>query len=244
MSQEPGYERRCGVQPYVLRRAVLHCPPLLQHEDVVRHRERLVVVVGHIDQRHALVVADATNLPPKFRSQVAIERAERLIEHEETGARGERAGKRHPLLFAARKRVNGTVGKRVYAHQAEEFINARPGVRGGPAEAAQAEGDIVAHVEVREQGEVLVHESEAAAVGGVSVSDAPSTDTSPPSANSSPAISRNSVLFPHPLGPKTARDRPDSSANETSASAKDRPPSKLFESPLTSSNHCSESLRE
>jgi len=56
------------------------------------------------------------------------------------------------------------------ADEAEQFIDARPA--GGGVFPAQAEGDVFRHREVGEQGVVLEHHADAAALRGLGVGDA------------------------------------------------------------------------
>ena len=69
--------------------------------DAVAHRQRFLLVVGHVDERDADLALDALELELHDLSQLEVEGAERLVEQQRTGVVHQRAGQRHALLLSA-----------------------------------------------------------------------------------------------------------------------------------------------
>ena len=78
--------------------------------DAVGHRERLLLVVRHVDERDADVALDALQLDLQLLAQLQVERAERLVEQQHGGAVDERARERDALLLAARELARLALG--------------------------------------------------------------------------------------------------------------------------------------
>ena len=78
---------------------------LVHDRDPVAHRERLFLVVGHVDERDPDLDLDALELELEAAAELEVERAERLVEEEHGGAVDQGAGQRDPLLLAARQLV-------------------------------------------------------------------------------------------------------------------------------------------
>ena len=98
---EPG--RRSLVE--LLRRAELLHPAGVHHRDPVAHRERLLLVVGHVHERDPDLGLDPLELHLELAPELEVERAERLVEEQDVGPVGEGSGERDPLLLAARELV-------------------------------------------------------------------------------------------------------------------------------------------
>ncbi len=75
----------------------------VHHGDPVGHRQRLLLVVGHVDERDAHVALDPLQLNLELLAQLEVERAERLVEQQHGRAVHERACERDALLLAARE---------------------------------------------------------------------------------------------------------------------------------------------
>ena len=95
-----------------------------------------------------------------------VEGGHRLVEQQHLRIEGERPRQRHPLGLAAGELVRAPVGETSQPEPLEPLLRRRPG--GRPAEAARpgGEGDVVAHVEVREQPVVLEDHAGPALLGG------------------------------------------------------------------------------
>ena len=64
------------------RRADLLDPALVEDGDPVAHRERLLLVVRDVDERHPELLLDLLQLDLHLLAQLQVERAERLVEQE------------------------------------------------------------------------------------------------------------------------------------------------------------------
>ncbi len=169
------------------------------------------------------VVPNSLEEAPQFDdqplAQPAVELAERLVQHQQPGARGERAGQRDALLFAAGQRGDGAP---LGAGQPDEFQQFGDrtllfGARGTPH--PQPEGDIARDVALREELVVLEHQADPAPVRGHSRLVPPSSNTRPASACWSPATTRSRVDLPLPLGPSTHTISCAATSRSTASSA-------------------------
>ena len=153
--------------------------------------------------------------PPQAQELVAhqqprllIERAERLVEQDQSRLHHQRARDAHALAHAARelrgiaRSRNRTSPTSFSASRTRSSFSAR-GKRG----AAQPERDVVGDVEPRQRSVVLEHDADAfrrlAARSGVL-----RTRSCLRSAGVRPAISSSSVDLPQPEGPTTAKNSP------------------------------------
>ena len=137
---------------------VVGAAPLVQpagvHDpDLVGHGEGLELVVRDQQGGQALLPENLPHLPGQLLPHFPVEAGEGFVQEQQVGPRRHGPGQGHPLLLAAGKLV-GEGGRRVLeADQGEQF----PHPQAPPAAvvAAQAEGDVVGHVQVREEGQVL-----------------------------------------------------------------------------------------
>ena len=74
---------------------------LVHDRDPVRHRQRLLLVVGDVDERDPDLLLDPLELDLQALAQLQVERAERLVEQQHLGQVDDRAGQRDALLLAA-----------------------------------------------------------------------------------------------------------------------------------------------
>ena len=87
----------------VRRRADLLDAPVAEHGHSVAHGERLLLVVGHVDERDADLALDRAQLLLHLLAQLQVERAQRLVEEQHAGTVHERARERDALALAARE---------------------------------------------------------------------------------------------------------------------------------------------
>ena len=88
-----------------LGRAELLDLSAVHHRDPVAHRQRLLLVVGHVDERDPDLDLDALELDLEPLAELEVERPERLVEEEHVRPVHERPGERDALLLAARQLV-------------------------------------------------------------------------------------------------------------------------------------------
>ena len=139
--------------------------PVVHHDDPVGERERLVVVVGHEQDREAEADEERAQLGDEPLAERAVERAERLVEHEQARRGRERAGERDALLLAARELGDPAVLEAGESDERERRrARARRLRRADAAASAARTRTLPEHVAVREQRVVLEHEPEPAPV--------------------------------------------------------------------------------
>ena len=93
---------------------------LMHHGDARRHRHRLDLVVGDIDDGGADALMQPLDLHPHLDAQLGVEIGERLVEQEQQGIAHQRAAHRHALALAA-----GQL-RRLAAEQRLDLQQARP----------------------------------------------------------------------------------------------------------------------
>ena len=146
------------------RRAHLLDAAVLHHRDAVREAHRLALVVGHVQERDPDLVVDEVELDQHALAQLEVERGERLVEQQHVGLVDEGARDRHPLLLASAdlRRLLPRLGLELGEgeHAPDLLVDALP----RPAGDARAEGDVLAHREVREEGVALEDRVDLAAV--------------------------------------------------------------------------------
>ena len=116
--------------------------------------------MGDDDGGGAEVAQKRRGFPADGVAQALVEVGEGLVHQEQRRLRGKGAGKGYALLLAARQHVRVTILEMADAEPRERVV--RP-LHGGPSRhAPQAEEDILAGRQVREQGVVLEHEPDVA----------------------------------------------------------------------------------
>ena len=137
----------------------------MEHRDPVAEVEGLLLLVGDEHGGDAHPPDRRPELAAGALAQGGIEVRERLVEQQHARLGGQGAGERHPLLLAARDLPHPPV---------REARRGRPGRAprppGGPSPprlfaAGEAEGDVLAHGQVGEEGVVLEDHAEVAALG-------------------------------------------------------------------------------
>ena len=74
---------------------------VVEHGEAIAHRERLLLVVGHVDEGDADLLLDVLQLDLHLVTELEVERAERLVEQQHLRAHHERARERDPLPLPA-----------------------------------------------------------------------------------------------------------------------------------------------
>ncbi len=150
-SDEPGHE--LGPRPVVDRRGrvdLLH-DAMVHDRDAIRHRERLFLVVRDVDERDADVALDVLELDLEFLAELQVERAEGLVQEQHGREVDQGARERDSLLLASGQLARLALGLGREADAVELGGDAAGHLIPGDALAAQAEGDVLLHAEVREE---------------------------------------------------------------------------------------------
>ena len=148
--------QRVGVVP-------LFEPAAVHHADDVADGKGFELVVGDEQRRRARLVEDGADVLRQALAQVGVEAGERLVEQQQLRLRRQRARQRHALLLAAGELMRRTPRRMRQADALQHLLHARFAL--GARQMADAEGNVVAHVQVREQGVVLEHHADAARLG-------------------------------------------------------------------------------
>jgi hypothetical protein len=137
------------------RRTDLHDPPVVEDRDPVAHRERLLLVVRHVDERDADLALDLLELDLHLLAELEVERAERLVEEEHGGAVDDRAGERDALALAAAELSGLALAVLRQPDHLERLDRAAAPLGLGDLLDHQAVLDVLLHGHVREQRVVL-----------------------------------------------------------------------------------------
>ncbi|MPL92914.1 hypothetical protein SDC9_39038 [bioreactor metagenome] len=130
---------------------------LEHHRDPVRHHEGLFLVVGDQNEGDAHLALQLDQLDLHLLADLLVERRERLIEEQHLRLQDQRAGKRHALPLPARKRMCRARAIALEPDHLERLFH-RLRLLGLRARiAAQAETDVLAHGEMREDRVGLEH---------------------------------------------------------------------------------------
>ena len=123
----------------------------MHDRDTIGHDERLLLVVRHVHERDPDRVLDALELDLELLAHLEVERAERLVEEEHLRLHHERTGERDALLLPARKLARLAPLELFEANEPESLASFV--LAGGLAQAAllEAVGDVVQHVQMREE---------------------------------------------------------------------------------------------
>ena len=183
---------------------------LVHHRDPVGHRQRLLLVVGHVDERDPDLALDPLQLDLQALAQLEVERAERLVEQQDLGVVDERARERDALLLAPRELVRPAVGLAPRGRRARALRATRRSISSRATFLRlQPEGDVVADAEVREERVALEDGVGRPLVRGQRDDVlAVDQDRGPSLGSSKPATIRSVVVLPQPLGPSRVKNSP------------------------------------
>ena len=159
-----GAERRIGDQRGVAlaRPAGRHdvdeaAGPCRHHRDAVRQHRRLVQRMRDQHHRCSGFAPEPQQFLAHQQARLLVERAERLVEQNETRPQHERARDADALAHAAGQLRRIGAAETGEAHECKRLVHAAANFRAIGAGPAQAECDIVPHVEPREAGIFLKH---------------------------------------------------------------------------------------
>ena len=157
-ADELHHEAVGGVTVDLRRRADLQDPAPVHHRDAVRHRQRLVLVVGHVHEGDPDPALQPRELGLHLLAQLEVERAERLVEQQHRRLVDQGARQRHPLALAAAELARAPLLERPRARPGRSISStARRRSARGDLLHAQAEPHVVGHAHVREQRVALEH---------------------------------------------------------------------------------------
>ena len=113
--------------------------------------------MGHIDEGNAHLLLDTLQLVLHILPQAQVQRAQGLVQQQDLGPVHQRPGDGHPLLLAAGQLGDFPVLKALQTHHAQHFRHALLDFLGRHLGDPQAKGDVLKHVQMREQRILLEH---------------------------------------------------------------------------------------
>ena len=154
-ADEAGHEPRRRALVDIGRGADLLDAALVEDGQPVAHRERLLLVVGHVDERDADLLLDRLELDLHLLAELEVERPERLVEQQHARAVDERPGERDALALAAGQLARLARLVALEADHPERFGHAGDALCLGDLAHDQPVRDVVADGHVREERVVL-----------------------------------------------------------------------------------------
>ena len=146
------------------RRADLLDPPRVHHDDEVRHRHRLALVVRDDDRRDPELLLEEPELHLQLLAQVRIERGQRLVQQEEPRLQRERAGGRDALALPPGELLDPSIAQPLERDERRGAPRTRVAIRSFSAPRIRsAVADVAGDVQMREEGEALEDHPDVAA---------------------------------------------------------------------------------
>ncbi|MNF52681.1 hypothetical protein D3C84_340350 [compost metagenome] len=121
--------------------------------------------MGHHHASHADALDDFHQFQLHLRAQFLVQRAHGFVEQQQLRPLGQRAGQGHALALAAGELVRLALGVLGHVHQLEHLFDAGVDFTLGQTVLLEAEGDVLGHRHVREQGIGLEHHVDRPLVG-------------------------------------------------------------------------------
>src|ERR1044072_164229 len=164
-ADEAGHELALGPLIELDRRADLLDPAIVEHGDPVAHTQRLVLVVGDVDEGQADLGLNRLQLGLHLLAQLQVERTERLVEQQHPGAIEDSPRPGDPLALAPGELTRLALAVARQADHLQRLVTAAGALRLGHAGYPQPVGDVLADAHVGEQGVVLEDRVDRAVVG-------------------------------------------------------------------------------
>ena len=111
-SEEPRNEAVARAREDDVRHVALHAAPAVENCDTVAHRQRLFLVVGHVEERGPVSPLDVLELELHLAADLFVQRGQRLVEQQHLRRRRQGARQCHALLFAAAQQGRVLVARR------------------------------------------------------------------------------------------------------------------------------------
>ena len=98
----------------------------MHHDDLVGELQRLLLVVGDEQARHAELAVQLVEPAAQVLAHARVERAERLVEQQHLRPRRERACQRDALALPAGELVRVALAEVRELHELEQLVDPRP----------------------------------------------------------------------------------------------------------------------
>ena len=221
MPMKPATNGPVGVLVDLLGRAALAHLAALHHRDPVGHRQRLLLVVRHVEEGDPDLALDPLELDLHLLAQLQVERAERLVEQQHRGPVDERPGQRDALLLAARQLARpGLLAARA-ADELERLLDALRISRSATLRRFSPKATLVARRGARRARSSGRPCSRCAGRAAPSPPARPQEDR-PSLGCSKPATIRSVVVLPQPDGPSSEKNSPCLMSRSRSSTAASR----------------------
>jgi hypothetical protein len=125
------------------------------HGQAVRHGEGLLLVVGDVDEGDPDRLLERLELDLEGLAELGVQRPEGLVQHQHRRVEDQRPGKGDPLLLAARQLGRPAPLQALELDQSKGLGDPAAGLGLAHVLEAQPKGDVVGHVQEREQGVAL-----------------------------------------------------------------------------------------
>jgi hypothetical protein len=139
------------------RRRDLDEPSAIHHRDAIRHRHRLLLVVGHDQEGGAKPDLDVHELELGLLAQLLVECRERLVEEQHLRLFRQRAGKRDALPLPARELIGPAIGQALELHELQHLGDTGLALAPGHALLLEAITDVPGDAHMREERVALEH---------------------------------------------------------------------------------------
>ncbi len=150
-ADEPRHELGRGTLVDLPRPGELLDQAVVHDGDAVAHGERLVLVVGDVDERDADLALDPLELDLHRLAELEVERAERLVQEQRPGVVDQGSRERDPLLLAARHLTRAPLLTADEIDDLQHLAHPPLDLLVGYAPAPEAERHVLPDVHVREE---------------------------------------------------------------------------------------------
>ncbi len=157
VAHEARDELRCRPRRDRERVGDLLDPGVVHDDDAIRHRQRLFLVVRHVNEHQPELALEVAKLDAHPQLEQPVEVAERLVEKQRLRLRHEHAGKRDALLLAAGQGARLAVRELGQADHLERFHRPHAARVLRHLVHLETEGHVVEHASMREERKVLEH---------------------------------------------------------------------------------------
>ena len=131
------------------RLADLFHMPVRHHDDAVRERHRLDLVVRHVDHRRAEPLMQSRELVPHLHAQARVEVRQGFVEQEHCRVADDRAADRHALSLPARQGPGPPIQQRAEFEQLGHLANLGRDLVPAALRHAKGKGDVLRNGQMR-----------------------------------------------------------------------------------------------
>ncbi len=157
-----GGKQGFGRAVHLLRRALLLDLAVIQQQDAVGNRHRLVLVVGHHQRRQAQLDDQLTQENARLFPQLGVEVRQRLIQQDHRRVVNQRAANGNALLLSARELMRMALAQMAQPQLGKYVLHPLINLRGSDLTQLQRVGHIFEHRFMRPERVGLKHQPEVA----------------------------------------------------------------------------------